>query len=229
MGTLILMRHGQSQWNEQNLFTGWVDVPLSSKGIDEAFDGGERISHLSFDRIYTSTLVRAQMTVFLAMSRSKMNPTLIVKHLEGKEAAWEKIYNEAIEKKSVPVFFASQLNERMYGALQGQNKAELMEKFGKEKVQIWRRSFAVAPPEGESLKMTAERTLPYFDKEIFPWIEKGQTVLIGAHGNSLRSIIMKIEGLSEDEVVHLELLCGEPLCYEWKSGKWQKKSISTME
>lgn len=219
---LILMRHGESVWNKRNLFTGWVDVPLSEKGIQEAIDGGEKIKDLPIDIIFTSTLIRAHMTLFLAMkNHSSKKVPIFIHENEKKQKEWSKIYSEETEKETIPVYYSWHLNERMYGALQGLNKAKTAEKFGKDQVHIWRRSFDVAPPEGESLKDTAERTIPYFNDEIVPFLKEGKNVFVSAHGNSLRSIIMHLDKLSKEEVVSLELATGEPIIYEY-NGQWRK-------
>jgi 2,3-bisphosphoglycerate-dependent phosphoglycerate mutase len=226
MTKLIMMRHGQSKWNKMNLFTGWVDVPLSEQGIKEALDAGLLIKNLPIDVIFTSTLVRAQMTAFLVMSEHSSGKVPVVLHLgEGKLEEWAKIYGEDAVKETVPVYRSWELNERMYGELQGLNKAETAEKFGADQVKIWRRSYDVPPPNGESLEMTAARSIPYFKDKIVPWLEKGKNVFISAHGNSLRSIIMYLDGLTKDEVLHLELGTGVPVIYDFKQGKFTKKEL----
>lgn len=224
MSQLILMRHGESLWNKQNLFTGWVDVPLTQKGIEEAMQAGRKLKNAPIDLIFTSMLVRAQETLAIAMAFHEGGKTPVFVHpKEGKLEEWGQIYGEEAKSSLIPVFRAWELNERMYGELQGLNKAETAEKFGKEQVHIWRRSFDQAPPKGESLKTCSERTIPYFKKEILPPLESGKNVLVSAHGNSLRSIIMWIEKLSPEEVVSLELTLGEPLYYRLMNGKWHKE------
>lgn len=221
---LILLRHGQSTWNKKNLFTGWVDIPLSQEGIDESVAAGQKIRHLPIDVIFTSSLVRAQMTLVLALLHHSSGKIPVFLHPgEGKLDEWGQIYSEKTKKEMIPVYMAWQLNERMYGELQGLNKAETAEKFGADQVHEWRRSFDTCPPNGESLAMTAARTLPYFQSEIVPHLEKGENVFISAHGNSLRSIIMHLENLSKDQVVHLELATGEPIVYTYLKGKWKKE------
>ncbi len=218
---LILLRHGQSIWNQKNLFTGWVDIPMSEEGIQECLKAGKKIEGVPIDVIFTSSLIRAQMTVPLALLHHKSKKIPVFLHPgEGKLEEWGQVYSEEAQKQLIPVYSSWELNERMYGELQGLNKAETAEKYGKEQVQLWRRSFDVKPPEGESLKMTAERTLPYFKKEIVPHLEQGKTVLISAHGNSLRSIVMHIEHLSKEEVVALELPTGDPRIYTYSSGRY---------
>lgn len=213
MGQLILLRHGQSLWNLKDIFTGWVDIPLSSKGIQEALQAGEKLRGIEIDTAFTSTLIRAQMTLFLALSEAQLKKTPVLMHSAGKSAEWGQIYNEELQQECLPIYAAWELNERMYGELQGKNKEMMRKLYGPEQVQLWRRSYDISPPNGESLKMTKERTLPYFNAKIRPLVEAGQTVLVAAHGNSLRSIIMELDGLSEQEVVALEVPLGVPLFY----------------
>ncbi len=189
MPYLILVRHGESQWNLENRFTGWVDVPLSEKGIAEAKRAGERLKkeNIRLDRAYTSNLKRAQETLKLIL--------------------------EKLGQSNIPVEKDPALNERHYGDLQGLNKAETAQKFGEEQVKIWRRSYDVAPPGGESLKDTAARTLPYFESKILADLKKGLNVIVAAHGNSLRSIVMSLDKLSKEEVLELNLATGVPIIY----------------
>ena len=194
MSDLILIRHGQSVWNAANRFTGWTDVELSEVGVSEAEEAGRILSSHRIDVVHTSDLIRAQRTAEIIMS-----------------------LNESSEGYSTKSDW--RLNERNYGSLQGLNKAETAEKFGAEQVHIWRRSFDVAPPDGESLEMTAERTIPYFEEEILPDLQAGKGVLVSAHGNSLRSIVMHIEGISPEDIVSLEIQTGSPMFYEFESGE----------
>ncbi len=224
MSKLIMMRHGQSQWNKLNLFTGWVDIPLSREGIEESLKGGELIAEIPIDIIFVSSLIRAQMTAMLAMSLHSSDKVPVLMHSgDGKLEDWSKIYRPETEKECIPVIAAWELNERMYGELQGLNKAETIEKFGADQVKIWRRSYDTAPPSGESLAMTAARTLPYFNDVIEPYLNEGKNVFISAHGNSLRSIIMQIEGLTKEEVVGLEIATGVPIIYEYSKGRFHGK------
>ena len=231
MSLLILMRHGQSMWNAANLFTGWVDVPLTQKGIDEALDGGRKISHLPIDEVHTSALIRAQMTAMLALSQHQSTQTPIFQYEasseslssnEGKMAAWAQMNSDADSSQVLPVFASWKLNERMYGDLQGLNKQETRENFGDEQVKIWRRSYDVPPPSGESLELTAKRTLPYFAESILPSLEDGKNVFVAAHGNSLRSIIMDLEGLSREQVLSLEVPTGVPIVYQKQEHEWTR-------
>ena len=193
MPRLILVRHGQSVWNASNRFTGWTDVDLSDQGVEEAEEAGRELSAIRIDVVHTSYLVRAQRTA-----------EIIMRHNEASDG--------------VPTKYDWRLNERHYGALQGLNKAETAEKHGAEQVHVWRRSFDVAPPEGESLEMTAERTIPYFIEEIVTDLVDDKNVLVSAHGNSLRSIVMHIEGISPEDIVSLEIPTGEPIHYNYEEG-----------
>lgn len=220
MGQLVLLRHGKSSWNLKNLFTGWVDVPLCREGVEEALSAGERLSKFRFDAIYTSTLVRAQTTAFLAMSRSSDERDPIVIH---EDKAW---YEPHVEIPSIPVYCIEALNERFYGKLQGMDKDVARAAFGKEQVHIWRRSFDVPPPEGESLELTCKRTLPFFETEILPRIQKGETIFIVAHGNSLRSIVKKIEQMDNQQILDYEIATGNPLLYTWEKNQWGLSALS---
>lgn len=223
---LIMMRHGESEWNKKNIFTGWVDIPLSKKGIEEAIQGGEKIAHLPMDIIFVSALIRAQTTAALAMLSHHSGKVPCVQRLwEGERKEWGNIYDPATKEMCIPMVIAWELNERMYGKLQGLNKQAARQQFGEEQVQRWRRSFDEAPPGGESLAMTAERAIPYFQKQILPLLEQGKNVFISAHGNSLRAIVMFLDQLTKEEVVRLELATGEPLIYHWSSKGWSRGAI----
>ena len=188
--SLVLIRHGQSEWNEKNLFTGWKDPGLTTKGVQEAESAGIqlRAKGFKFDVMFTSDLQRAQRT-----------GEIILKELGV---------------SNLPVVKNQALNERDYGDLSGLNKDEAREKWGDDQVHIWRRSFDTPPPGGESLKNTAERVLPYFKKEILPQLLEGKNILIAAHGNSLRSLVMELDQLTKEQVVKLEIATGDPIYYE---------------
>src|SRR6201986_1963989 len=185
MAKLVLLRHGQSVWNLENRFTGWVDVELSPAGIEEAKKAGKAISSLNvkWDFAHTSRLKRAQKTLEIVLKEEHQNP---------------------------PIQIDSALNERYYGDLQGLNKDETRKKFGDEQVHLWRRSYDIAPPNGESLKDTAARTLPYFNAKIVPDVKSGKNIIVAAHGNSLRSIVMDLEKLTKEQVLELNLATGVP-------------------
>jgi len=189
MALLALVRHGESQWNLENRFTGWVDVPLTEKGRAEARRAGELLRDIRFDCAFTSVLQRAIETLDIML--------------------------EVIDQQGIPIERDQALNERHYGDLQGLNKAETAKKFGEEQVHLWRRSYDIAPPGGESLKDTAARTLPYFEGRIMAAVQQGKNVLVSAHGNSLRSIVMKLDGLTKEQVLGLNLATGVPLVYEF--------------
>ena len=212
--TLILLRHGQSEWNKLNLFTGWVDVRLTDQGKEEARRGGELIAEAGLlpDVLHTSLLSRAIQTANIAL--------------------------EAADRLWIPVDRSWRLNERHYGALQGKDKAETLEQFGQEQFMLWRRSFDVPPPElpdssefsqandpryagieeelprTESLSLVIERLLPYWEGSVVPDLEMGKTVLIVAHGNSLRALVKHLDGISDDDIAGLNIPTGIPLVYE---------------
>lgn len=225
MSQLILLRHGQSKWNKLNRFTGWVDIDLTTEGIEEALKAGETLRDIPIDIGFTSTLVRAQMTMTLAMSRHTSEKPLVFMHAKGKEKEWgtDHCLKEALED-CIPVHMSWHLNERYYGDLQGMNKDEAREEFGHDQVHIWRRSFDTPPPNGESLKMTSERTWPYFEDTILPYLKKGKNVLIGAHGNSLRSIVMHLDKLNEQQVLELEIPTGHPLIYRYENSTFKSEA-----
>lgn len=224
MTLLILLRHGQSVWNQKNLFTGWVDIPLSQRGIQEALAAGEIIKNLPIDYIFTSTLVRSLMTALLAMTNHLSQKIPYIVHEERPDMS--RIYSEKEAQQMIPLVQSSALNERMYGELQGKNKQEVAEQFGEEQVKLWRRSYRIAPPQGESLFDTGQRTLPYFQERILPLIQQGKNIFISAHGNSLRSLIMDLEKLTEEEVLSLELPTGKPIVYEWTEQQFTKSALS---
>ena len=228
------MRHGQSMWNAAGLFTGWVDVPLSPTGIDEAREGGRAIAHLPIDEVHVSTLIRAQMTAMIALSEHSSGKTPVFQYPAEVEAGmsenetrmreWAQIRGEAGQDGLLPVHVAWQLNERMYGDLQGLNKQATRDQYGADQVHIWRRSYDVPPPNGESLELTAGRTIPYLEKTLIPLIDSGKNVFVAAHGNSLRSIIMHLDGLTEEEVLALEVPTGLPIVYQRNGEAWTRQS-----
>ena len=199
MVTLVLIRHGQSLWNAENRFTGWTDIDLSKKGEKEAKEAGEKLENVAFDVVHTSALMRAQRTAEIIINHNKIS-------------------------QDIPTYKDERLNERHYGSLQGLNKTETAEKYGAEQVHIWRRSFDISPPDGESLKMTAERTLPYFKDDVVKHLNEGKNVLISAHGNSLRSIVMYIENISKEDIVKLEIQTGVPRTYQYENNTFRKLS-----
>jgi len=201
MNKLVLLRHGQSQWNLENRFTGWRDIPLTEKGIQEAKNAGLLIkkNNIIIDRVFSSELERANKTAEIAITEACINSLM-----DGEKVNYTK------NKK---------LNERDYGDLVGLNKAETAERFGKEQVHIWRRSYEVPPPNGESLKDVVSRVSPYFENEIEPLIIDNKNILIAAHGNSLRAILIKVGLYKPEEISSIELPTGSPLCLEYDNGR----------
>ena len=202
MASLVLVRHGQSQWNEKNIFTGWKNPDLTELGIKEAIKAGIALkkSGYKFDLMFTSVLLRAIRT--------------------------GKLILEELDQKNLKVIENEALNERDYGDLSGLNKDEAREKWGSDQVHTWRRSFDTPPPQGESLKNTAERVLPYFSENILPLIRKNREIVVVAHGNSLRASVMHLDNLSPDEVVRLEIPTGMPICYQINNqGQVQNKIL----
>lgn len=185
--TLVLVRHGQSKWNLENRFTGWVDVDLTAKGEDEARSAGQRLTGLHFDQAFCSVLTRAKRTLDYILAETGQIDCSITC-----DAA---------------------LNERMYGDLQGLNKDETVARFGAEQVHQWRRSYDIPPPGGESLKDTADRVIPYYEASIAPLLRSGQNILVVAHGNSLRALVMALEGLSPEQILQFELPTATPRVY----------------
>ena len=201
MNKLILLRHGQSQWNLENKFTGWKNVPLTKKGETEAKKAGELIKkhNISIDRVFSSVLERANRTAEIAIIHAALNNLL--------------------ENNKLIMTCSEKLNERDYGDLVGLNKQETADKFGKDQVHIWRRSYDTPPPNGESLKDVVERVSPYFKENIKPLIDKGENVLIAAHGNSLRAMMIELGMYKSEEISNIELPTGSPLCINLDQGK----------
>ena len=199
MSKLIILRHGESEWNKLNLFTGWEDVNLTDQGKIEAKLAAFAIQNLKVDvnHAYTSALKRASKTLEIVLN---------------------------VLKKDIPIISDQALNETNYGSLTGMNKDDARNKWGDEQVKLWRRSYDIAPEDGESLKDTCNRTIPYFKKNILPKLHDGENVIITAHGNSLRSIIMHVEGLSEEAIVNVEITTGIPIVYEYENKKVIKKT-----
>jgi 2,3-bisphosphoglycerate-dependent phosphoglycerate mutase len=197
---LVLVRHGQSEWNLKNLFTGWRDVDLTEKGVTEAREAGRKLKSqgLTFDVAYTSALKRAQRTLDLMLE--EMGQT-------------------------IPVIKDLALNERDYGDLSGLNKDDARKKWGEEQVHIWRRSYDIAPPGGESLKDTLARTLPYYVTEILPRVLRGERVLVAAHGNSLRALVMVLEKLSPEQILKREIGTGVPIIYRLDADSTVKSKL----
>ena len=195
---LVLVRHGLSVYNDQNRFTGWKDVDLNQQGKDEAEQAVDILKNYNFDMAFTSDLVRAQNTL--------------------------KIILEGIKQSDIPIIKNIALNERDYGDLIGQDKAEAAEKFGAEQVHIWRRSYDIPPPGGESLKDTADRVIPYLKKEIMPHIMKGKQIIISAHGNSIRAIVMHLQNYTPEQILKTEIGWCEPWIFDFED-----KTVTNLE
>lgn len=217
MAKLILIRHGQSLWNAANKFTGWVDVPLSERGRAEATIASCKLRNYRVNVCFTSMLMRAMETAVICMTECDElcgGRIPIIKHEADDQDwhGWDKY--EGNPNQELPIFPSAALDERHYGELQGLNKAETAEKYGKEQVHQWRRSFSERPPGGESLEDTMKRAVPFFSDRIMSHLKRGDNVLVSAHGNSLRSIIMYLDNLSPEEVTQLELKTGVPIVYD---------------
>lgn len=202
MGQLILVRHGQSAWNLENRFTGWIDVDLTRVGVAEAKSAGSLLSGQHLDAVFTSDLKRAQKTADLMLKEMKISDLRLI--------------------------CSGALNERHYGDLQGLDKDEVRAKYGEEQVHIWRRSFNVPPPGGESLKDTCERVFPYFEEAILPRLKAGHDILVVAHGNSLRALVKKLENLGDDEITEVEIPTGQPWVFQVDSqGQASNRQVLT--
>ena len=195
---LVLVRHGQSDWNKKNLFTGWKNPDLTDQGVSEAENTGEKLKeqNFNFDVMFTSQLIRAQNTGEIILKK--------------------------LNEPNLTTIKSANLNERDYGDLTGMNKDEARAKFGEEQVHIWRRSYDVPPPGGESLKDTYERVIPYFETDIMPELNDSKNVLVAAHGNSLRSLVKFIENLKETEILKLEIATGEPIIFKFINGRFTR-------
>lgn len=197
MAFLVLLRHGQSLWNQKNLFTGWVDVSLSKTGEQEAFAAGDLLKDFRFDVLFVSALERAQQTAKIVL-----------------------------KDRPIKSFVSEALNERRYGELEGKDKDSMRKLYGVLQVESWRRGFDTRPPGGESLKDTCERVIPYFQKEVEPYLKQGKTILICAHGNSLRALIKYLENVGDQEIAMVEIPTAEPIVYEFdEKGKIVNKAV----
>ncbi|MCK4635403.1 MAG: 2,3-bisphosphoglycerate-dependent phosphoglycerate mutase [Candidatus Moranbacteria bacterium] len=211
MGKLILVRHGESKWNKKQIFTGWVDITLTRKGIDEIQVLAKKLRKIKFDLMFASCLERAQATLLLIASEQEK--TAIFMHEEKKYNA------NADSNHSIPIFTDCDLNERYYGSLQGMKKELARERFGEKQVCKWRRSYKSRPPEGESLQDVCCRVKAFFEENIKPVLDNDKNVLISAHGNSLRALIKYIDNISDDEIAHLELAPGDMISYTIENKK----------
>ncbi len=220
MGHLVLVRHGESRWNQCNRFTGWVDVPLSEEGIKEAERCAKHCKNFQFKAAFTSSLERAHETLHIILALQ--DRTGIVQHPDDKRySTWLHKSNHC-DKGDIPVFESRALNERYYGDLQGMDKAQAEKQFGKEIVRMWRRSYIQRPPKGESLKDAFQRTYPYFTRMIVPCLKNGDDGLVAVHGNTMLALIKKIEGISEEDISYLDLPEAKPIAYLFKNGRYER-------
>lgn len=216
MAKLVLVRHGESVWNKKGIFTGWVDVPLDEKGIEESKTVGKKLEKqkIKFDVVFTSTLERAQETLYFILPHIEKK-RMPVFHTEDKSQERLSAHNKKI--KELPIFESKEINERMYGDLQGKNKNATKKKFGEKLFSLWRRSYKTKPPRGESLEDTLKRALPYYKKKIEPYLKNKKNVLVVAHGNSLRAIVKHLEKISDVEIPKFEISTGKAIIYDFDS------------
>ncbi len=220
MGMLILVRHGESRWNLSNRFTGWVDVPLSEKGIREAERCAIHCKRYEYSAAFTSNLTRAQETLLIILS--KQERTGVFQHEDDpRYSRWIRGSNYS-DHNDIPIFASTALNERYYGALQGMEKDAAEQKYGKKKVLAWRRGYTDKPPRGESLEEAHARMHPYLMKKILPRVKRGENILVTAHGNTLRAAIKHLEGISEDQIAFVDLPQAKPLVYKFRHGRFER-------
>jgi 2,3-bisphosphoglycerate-dependent phosphoglycerate mutase len=229
MPNLVLLRHGESVWNLQNRFTGWVDVSLSERGIAEAVAAGKQLCDFDFDVVFSSALLRAQDTAYEVLKQSRQghghNQPYLRIHESGSD--WYRHYQATNQDKHERVVYISEaLNERYYGDLQGLNKEAASERFGAEQVHQWRRGYNISPPGGESLAMTSRRVMRYYHSHIEPRLMRGEEILISAHGNSLRALMMHLEQLTPEQIMADEIKTGTPHVYAFDAqGELASKQV----
>jgi len=218
---LILFRHGNSRWNHMNRFTGWVDIPLSEVGIYECLISSKKLEGLQLDVAFCSELIRSKQSLYIILSKQDYTGVFI--HPESKSNY--KFHHKYFHADEIPIYSSVKLNERYYGSLQGMDKDEARKKFSEEQVFAWRRGWNVRPPDGESLKDTHKRVVPYFDSTIMPHVKQGKNVIVSAHGNSLRAIIKHIEKIPDEDIPHLSFPTGQISIYTFEDGKFSRKDI----
>lgn len=214
---LVLVRHGESRLNKLNVFSGWLDSSLSEIGIKEAQEVARHCYNFNYDAVFTSHLERAHATLLIILAKQKK-----IGLFQHESDSKYDVGNHALKSfqdKVLPIYSSRALNERYYGLLQGLNKEKVANEYGDEAVFEWRRSFSKNPPKGESLKDVYKRVVPYFNKEIFPYLENGKTVLVVGHGNTLRAVMKCIEKISDEEIAFIDLPFGHPLVYEYSKGQ----------
>lgn len=227
-GHLILVRHGEPGLKPGDLLSGWIDISLSRKGIEEALECAKTLDSIEIDLAFASNLVRTQETLFIILSGQKKTGVVVHEQTEATESSEKKesseklnwhSYPEKLGKDLIPIYITPAFNERYYGKLQGRKKQKMEEKYGAEQVSSWRWNFEPGPPEGESLKAVYERAVPYFQKKVMPALEDGKNVLICAHQNSLRALVKYIEGISNEEIREVRFSTGELAIYHFSEGK----------
>ncbi len=222
MAKLLLLRHIKSQWNEENRFTGWMDVPLDEKETPQAKALADKVFQIKVDRIYSSPLFRNKDTVARMLEYGNVKYPVFL-HLDGgKMQKWGHFID--LSKNDVPVYISEKLNERYYGKLQGENKETAMKKYGDNQVRLWRRSYGIAPPGGESLRDVVKRTIPFYKKYIEADLQKGKNVLVVASHNSLRAIVKYVEKISDEDIINVEIPYAGLKEYEFANGVYTKQS-----
>lgn len=216
-GTLVLVRHGQSRFNELNIFAGWLDVSLSEKGIRQAHIVAEHCKHFDYDVVFTSHLKRAHETLTVILS--KQSKIGIFQHESDERYNVESDIDSDLSKKILKVFSDRALNERAYGVLQGMDKGKAVEIYGKEQISKWRRGFSDKPPQGESLKDVTKRIVTYIEKDVMSHLKQGETILVVSHGNTLRALVKYLENIDDDKIRFISLPLGRPLVYEYNNGE----------
>lgn len=222
MGLLILARHGEPGLKPEDRLAGWVDVPLSRKGIEEALECAAELGRFELDLAFASNLVRTQETLFIILSGQKKTGVIVHDGAgDGEDTGkteWY-VYPEKLGKRLIPIYFTPSLNERYYGKLQGRKKQKMEERYGAEKLASWRWNFEPGPPDGESLKAVYERAVPYFEKKILPAVKAGKNVLVCAHQSSLRALVKYIEGVSDEDIREVRFSTGELAIYSYSDGR----------
>lgn len=229
MTYLVLVRHGEARLNLEKRFAGWLDTPLTEKGINDALRCALDLQNIEFDLAFTSRLARARETLFLILSKQKKVGFIVHEAEEGESNARIEWYSPSSGDQIIPVYSTEALNERYYGTLQGKKRKDLNEIYGKEQLFIWCRSFEISPPEGESLKDIYARAVPYFEKEILPALEFGKNVIICAHQNSLRALVKYLENISDEEIPSVAFATATYVIYSFSDGKFVKKGPDKRE
>ncbi len=227
MGHLILVRHGEPGLKPEDRLAGWMDIPLSRKGIEEALECSVELEKFELDLAFASNLVRTQETLFIILSGQKKKGIIVHEtgNVEDSEKInWYSSYPEKLGKNLIPIYLTPLLNERYYGKLQGRKKQKMEEKYGAENLSTWRWNFEPGPPEGESLKTVYERAVPYFDEKILPAVKEGKNVLICAHQGSLRALVKHIEQISGEDIRKIRFSTGEFARYKYSEGKLIRES-----